>query len=353
MRRFTIRSDLRLDIPATPRIHPQAAPASAQAIAQRSVTVDNGGVPPVVDRFAPSPTSDLHLGNLRTALAGWLLTRVAGGRWLMRVEDLDATRVRAADGAAQRQLDDLARLGLHHDGAVLWQSERSDAYRDAMAALGERTYECFCTRREIAEASSAPHGDGYRHYPGTCAKLSSVESARLAQSRPAALRIRSEGASFTVHDLHAGDVTGVVDDFVLVRGDGAVAYNLAVVVDDLAQGVTRVSRAVDLLSSAPRQAWLATQLGGTPPQYAHVGLVTHPDGVRLAKRDGAVTLADLARLGLTKADVLAALTTSLGLGPHATAAGALEAMGDVPPPAFWGGAVWDDESRTLSPTAGA
>lgn len=274
-----------------------------------------------VDRYAPSPTSDLHLGNLRTALAGWLLARSSGGRWLMRVEDLDRDRVRAAPGVEQRQLRDLLSLGLEWDGEVVRQSERLERYRDAVATLP--TYECFCTRREIAEASSAPH-DGYRPYPGTCRGLSAAErAARRAERRPA-LRVAADAATFTVEDVHAGTVSGVVDDFVVVRGDGQFAYNLAVVVDDIAMGVTHITRGADLLSSAPRQGWLTRQLGGTPARYAHIGLVVGPDGRRLAKRDGAVTMADLP--GLAPSDVLAELSSSLGLGPCRTTREALAAM---------------------------
>lgn len=290
---------------------------------------------PHVDRYAPSPTSDLHLGNLRTALAGWLLARHACGQWLMRVEDLDADRVRAAHGAEARNLADLEALGLTWDGEVVRQSERLEVYRDAVASLP--TYECFCTRREIAEASSAPH-DGYRAYPGTCRRLSSAEREERRATRPPAIRVDSQGAEFTVEDVHAGPVTGLVDDFVLVRGDGAFAYNLAVVVDDIAMGVTHITRGDDLLSSAPRQAWLTQRLGGAPATYAHIGLVVNGEGQRLAKRDGAVTLRDLPRL--TPADVLAQLSDSLGLGPCRTTEEALAAMpGDQ---RFFSGAVWRD-----------
>lgn len=305
----------------------------------------------VIDRYAPSPTSRLHLGNLRTALAGWLLTRQAGGRWLLRVEDLDEARVRAADGVAGQQLDDLDSLGLDWDGEVVWQSQRKAAYAAAVAQLGERTYECFCTRREIAEASSAPHDDGYRPYPGTCSRLSSAERARRRGSRPAAIRIRSEGATASVVDLQLGEVTGLVDDFVLVRGDGAFSYNLAVTVDDMAQGVNQVTRGADLLTSAPRQAWLTTQLGGTPPRYSHIGLVTNPDGARLAKRDGSVTLGDLAERGWDSRRVLAELTSSLGLGRQETTQAALGAMPERGLPQvggpFWLGAVWHEAEGRL------
>ncbi len=296
---------------------------------------------PHVDRYAPSPTSDLHLGNLRTALAGWLLARHAGGRWLMRVEDLDRARVRAASGAEGRQLDDLRRLGLVWDGEVVRQSERLERYAAAVDALP--TYECFCTRREIAEASSAPH-DGYRPYPGTCRDLTPAQRAERRAGRPPAIRVDSAGASFAVDDVHAGRVSGLVDDFVLVRNDGGFAYNLAVVVDDMEMGVTHITRGDDLLDSAPRQAWLTAQLGGRPATYAHVGLVVNGEGRRLAKRDGAVTLRDLE--DRSPADVLALLTESLGLGACRSTEGALAAMpGDQ---RFFSGVTWSDGE--LSPS---
>lgn len=304
---------------------------------------NNGGMS-VVDRYAPSPTADLHLGNLRTALAGWLTTRAAGGSWRVRIEDLDAARVEAADGAAERQLADLRALGLAWDQEVVTQSQRRDAYRDALALLGERSYECFCTRREIAQAASAPHGAGPGVYPGTCADLSGAERARRRRDRPAALRVRAEGVEFTVVDQFAGAVTRVVDDFVLLRGDGVPAYNFAVVVDDLFQGVTRITRGADLLDSAPRQAWLTTVLGGTPALYAHIGLVTNQAGVRLAKRDGAVTRAELRRLGWSDSDLMVELSQSLGLGRQRSAAGALAVMPEPLPDRFSAPAVWTGTS---------
>jgi glutamyl-tRNA synthetase len=265
----------------------------------------------VAGRFAPSPTSDLHLGNLRTALVAWLLARSTGRGFRLRIEDLDTVRVAAAGDVARRQVADLVALGLDFDGEVVWQSARLDAYRDAVAGLD--TYPCYCTRREIAEAASAPHGDGYRPYPGTCLRLSAARRAELEASRRPALRVRADGASSTVHDLWAGEVTGVVDDFVLVRNDGVPAYNLAVVVDDLAMDVDQVCRGDDLLSSSPRQAWLARAFGGTPPAYAHVPLAVNRDGKRLAKRDGAVTLAELEAAGVTPSDVRSRLAASLDL----------------------------------------
>lgn len=270
-------------------------------------------------RFAPSPTSDLHLGNLRTALLAWLFARREGLGFLVRIEDLDQQRVAAAPEVARRQLDDLAAIGLEWDPPVVRQSERLDLYADAIARLD--VYECYCTRREIAEAAQAPH-DGHRLYPGTCAHLTEDERARRRAERPAALRVRSHGATHTITDRFAGEVTGVVDDFVVARADGTPAYNLAVVVDDGLQRVTQVVRGDDLLSSAPRQAWLARQLGMPEPTFVHVGLATSqgPDGQRrrLAKRDGAVTLTELAAQGVPADQVRAKLLDSLRWPPQAS-----------------------------------
>lgn len=266
-------------------------------------------------RFAPSPTSDMHLGNLRTALLAWVFARRAGLRFLVRIEDLDQQRVAAAPAVAARQLDDLAAIGLDWQPPVVRQSQRLGHYQQAIAAL--ETYECYCTRREIAEATQAPH-DGpmpQGAYPGTCAALSQAERARRRRDRPAALRVRAGAASVTVTDRFAGPVSGVVDDFVVARGDGTPAYNLAVVVDDGLQAVSQVVRGDDLLSSSPRQAWLAAQLGFAVPEYVHVGLAVNPEGARLAKRDGAVSLADLADLGHGARQVRGWLLGSLGLEP--------------------------------------
>ena len=294
---------------------------------------------PPIGRFAPSPTSDLHLGNLRTALAAWLLARASGGGFIVRNEDLDTQRVSAASGVAARQLADLAAIGLDWDGAVVSQSDRLGLYADAISALGEDVYPCFCTRREIAEAASAPH-DGYRAYPGTCARLSSAQRAEKARTRAPALRVRAGEASFTVRDLHAGEVTGEVDDFVLLRGDGTPAYNLAVVVDDAAQGITQVTRGDDLLASAPRQAWLADRLGLDVPEYAHVSLVVNGSGQRLAKRDGAVTLTDLSDHPI--GETVGWLTRSLGLGTHPTPQDALANLPDgfTGTDSWWRQVVW-------------
>ncbi|GAA3713265.1 tRNA glutamyl-Q(34) synthetase GluQRS [Microlunatus aurantiacus] len=268
-------------------------------------------------RYAPSPTGDLHLGNLRTALLAWLFARSSGRRFLLRFEDLDAGRVRP--GVAERQRADLEALGLSFDPPLLVQSDRSTVYGEALAALSGQTYECFCTRREIADAASAPHGDPGR-YPGTCRDLTGAErTERRRSGRSPALRLRGNGAVVTITDLLHGPVTGVVDDVVVRRpltpqhGDQVAAYQLAVVVDDGASGVDQVVRGDDLLASAPTQAWLATRLGLPVPTYAHVPLALNAGGRRLAKRDGAVTLADLAPLGWTPERVLGLLAASLGL----------------------------------------
>jgi len=266
-------------------------------------------------RFAPSPTGSLHIGNLRTALLAWLFARSAGARFVVRMEDLDAGRVRAA--AYDQQLGDLAALGLDWDGPVVRQSARAELYTQALARLRADglLYECWCTRAEIREAASAPHGElPEGAYPGTCRTLGDRERRRrIDAGRPAALRVRADAARVAFSDRLAGPREGVVDDFVVVRNDGAVAYNLAVVVDDAQQGIGEVVRGEDLLDCTPRQLWLGARLGLPAPTHAHVALMRGPDGERLAKRHGAVTLADRAALGQTSADVRHELAVSVGL----------------------------------------
>ncbi|NUL45741.1 tRNA glutamyl-Q(34) synthetase GluQRS [Cellulosimicrobium funkei] len=329
-------------------------------------------------RYAPSPSGELHLGNLRTAILAWLYARHSDRTFLLRIEDLDRVR----SGAEAQQIADLEAIGITWDGEPVRQSERIQLYEDALTALGGtgRTdgsgstgmtnalesglvYECYCSRKDIAEATSAPHfaprpspdtSHPEQHstpgptqqpaastsaatspqpaastsaapspggaapvllppgsYPGTCRNLTASERSRRRAERPAALRINAARAAglpdgqapvHSVTDRLNGTVQAAVDDFVLRRNDGAFAYNLAVVVDDLAQGVDQVVRGDDLLSSTPRQDWLARLLGeraGRPApetEYVHVPLVLNSAGQRLAKRDGAVTLTDLAAL---------------------------------------------------------
>ena len=274
-------------------------------------------------RYAPSPTGELHLGNLRTAVLAWLFARAGGRRFLLRIEDLDAGRVRP--GMAEQQTADLVALGLDFDPPVLVQSARSDAYAAALATLAGNTFECFCTRREIAEAASAPHGTVPR-YPGICRNLTEAERAERRRTRVPALRLRADGAEQTITDLLHGTVTGAVDDIVVRRNDGTAAYHLAVVVDDGDTGVDQVVRGDDLLSSAVSQGHLARLLGYPVPTYAHVPLALNAEGRRLAKRDGAVTLADLAALGRTPAQVLSLIAESLDLPPAGTVAELLPAF---------------------------
>jgi glutamyl-tRNA synthetase len=272
-------------------------------------------------RFAPSPTGDLHLGNLRTALIAWLFARSAGSRFLVRMEDLDTGRVR--EGAAGRQLADLAALGLDWDGDVVFQSQRLERYSEAIARLGAagELYECFCTRAEIRAAASAPHGplpEGA--YPGTCLHLTDAERIeRRAAGRVPALRLRAGGARVGFDDRVLGRVEGVVDDFVVQRNDGAPAYNLAVVVDDAAQGIEEVVRGDDLADTTPRQLFLSRRLGLPEPAYTHVPLVVGPDGARLAKRHGGVTLREVA-----PGEALHWMARSLGLPDGATPAELLD-----------------------------
>ncbi|AZZ39235.1 tRNA glutamyl-Q(34) synthetase GluQRS [Acidipropionibacterium jensenii] len=268
-------------------------------------------------RFAPSPTSALHLGNLRTALVAWLLARRSGRGFVVRVEDLDQVRVAAAGDIADQQLRDLEALGLDWDGPVVRQSARLEIYAEMARRLP--SYPCFCTRREIAAASRAPDGNprsgegDWLPYPGTCRGLSRSRRAEFAGRRPPALRLAAPVHHWTVHDLARGTQSGRVDDVVLRRNDGTWAYNLAVVVDDGLQGVDQVVRARDLWPSAPRQAMIADLLGLPAPGYAHTGLVTGPGGKRLAKARGAAGMAELAAGGLSAARVRAVLCRSLGL----------------------------------------
>ena len=243
-------------------------------------------------RFAPSPSADLHIGNLRTAVLAWLFARSTGRRFLLRVEDLDD---RTFDDVAARQVADLAALGLTWDAEPEYQTAHTARYDAVVAELTERglTYECYCSRRDILQAPRAPHAPEGA-YPGTCRDLTEEQRAATpGTGRPPALRLRSDVSAYTVTDLLHGAYTGVVDDLVLRRGDGVPAYNLAVVVDDAAQGVDQVVRGDDLLPSSPRQAYLGALLGYPQPVYAHVPLVLNADGKRLAKRDGAVTLGEI------------------------------------------------------------
>lgn len=242
---------------------------------------------PYRGRFAPSPTGPLHFGSLVAALGSWLDARAAGGEWLVRIEDLDAPR--AAPGAASDILRTLEALGLQWDGPVLRQSGRAEAYRAALDLLARTgaTYPCACSRREIGDGARAGV-DGGLVYPGTC-------RAGLPPGRAArALRVRVGNAVIRFDDAVQGGVRHVladdVGDFVLQRADGLCAYQLAVVVDDAAQGVTDVVRGADLRDSTARQVYLQRLLGLPTPRYLHLPVVVDAEGNKLSKQTGAAPI---------------------------------------------------------------
>lgn len=279
-------------------------------------------------RYAPSPSGDLHFGNLRTAMLAWLCARASGRSFVVRVEDIDTQR--SSMESAQRQLEDLATLGLDWDGEVVYQSQRYELYDAALETLRERglVFECYCSRKDVLEASRAPHSIP-GHYPGTCRDLSDAQRQQrrtelAQQGRIPALRLRADVREFPVMDSLRGRYVGDVDDMILRRGGNATqigpngpdwAYNLVVVVDDAHQGVDQVVRGDDLLPSTPRQAYLASLLGYPVPEYVHVPLVINEKGERLAKRDGAVTLREMLQ-EMTVADVVQHMAASLGIAPE-------------------------------------
>ena len=269
----------------------------------------------VIGRFAPSPTGPLHVGNLRTAVIAWLCAQQQDGELLLRFEDLD--RMNSKPEHEARQVSELAELGITFGPNVIRQSERFDLYRDVVEQLGQQdlVYSCYCTRREILESTQAPHGPSIEGaYAGTCRNLSASDRSEREQSgRPPAWRLRSNNEEYIVDDVVTGPTPTVIDDMVLLRNDGVPAYNLAVVVDDAEQGVTQVVRGDDLLLGTGRHLHLQKLLGYSTPQYVHVPLVVGPDGERLAKRHGAVTLEDLNQRGIDGREVLGELARSIGI----------------------------------------
>ncbi|HEX8912185.1 MAG TPA: tRNA glutamyl-Q(34) synthetase GluQRS [Humisphaera sp.] len=290
---------------------------------------------PDVTRLAPSPTGALHLGNARTFLLTWAAARRAGWRVVLRVEDLDGPRVkRGADRAA---VDDLAWLGVDWDYGPSYQSNRGDAYRAAVEQLlsAGLAYPCVCTRKEVERAASAPHADdGSAVYPGTCrGRFATVAEARQAAAgREPAIRFRvpDDGSAIiswddTVRGRQSLDARAL-GDFVIAKADGTAAYQLAVVVDDAAAGVTRVVRGDDLVDSTPRQVLLYHALGlaAAIPQYAHLPLVVGPDGRRLAKRHGDTRVSFYRNHGVPAGRVRALVAKWSGV----------ELPDDAPPAAF-------------------
>ena len=268
----------------------------------------------VIGRFAPSPTGPLHIGNLRTAVIAWLCARQQDDELLLRFEDLD--RMNSKPEHEARQVSELAQLGMTFGSNIIRQSERFDLYRDIVEGLRQQdlVYPCYCTRREILESTQAPHGPAIEGaYAGTCRNLSASDRSEREQSgRPPAWRLQSNNEEYIVDDLVAGPTTTVIDDMVLLRNDGVPAYNLAVVVDDAAQGVTQIVRGDDLLLGTGRHIHLQKLLGYPTPQYIHVPLVVGQDRERLAKRHGAVTLEELSQRGIGAQEVLGELARSIG-----------------------------------------
>lgn len=244
---------------------------------------------PVVGRFAPSPTGVMHAGNIFAALAGWLIVRSMGGRMVLRLEDLD--RERSKGCYADRIQRDFERLGLTWDEGPFFQNDRDNAYQEAFERLAQAAavYPCYCTRADL-HAASAPHRGEKRVYPGTCRHLGASERAqREGEGRRAAWRVEVPDLAVAVDDLVQGPycqrLAQECGDFLVRRSDGAFAYQLAVVVDDAAQGVNLVVRGVDLLCSTPQQVFLQRALGLPEPCYAHVPLLVGERDRRLSKRD--------------------------------------------------------------------
>ena len=270
----------------------------------------------LIGRFAPSPTGPLHFGSLVAAVGSYLFARRVGGQWLLRIDDLDTPRV--VPGIADDMLRTLEHLGFRWDGEVVWQSRRSEAYRAALdrLVLQGDAYPCGCSRAEIARISSAPHsGDGGVIYPGLCRE--GLPEGKV----PRAIRVRVPDEVIVFRDAIVGEyrqnLADDCGDFVVQRADGPFAYHLAVVVDDAEAGVTQVVRGADLLDSTPRQIWLQRLFGFSTPAYAHLPLVTNPDGSKLSKRDNAVSLA----AGIGSAGTGSALLLA-----------ALRFLGQIPPP---------------------
>ncbi|RME74121.1 MAG: tRNA glutamyl-Q(34) synthetase GluQRS [Planctomycetota bacterium] len=282
---------------------------------------------PYVGRLAPSPTGALHVGNVRTFLVAWLRARQEDGRLLLRIEDLDHPKVKR--GASRALLEDLRWLGLDWDEgperggphAPYVQSRRSAHYRRALGRLaaGGHLYACSCTRRDVTSSASAPHGLDGPLYPGTCRdRFPGWHAAQLAaRPRAAAIRFRvPPQAHVRVRDRFAPPLDAPahrIGDFVVARHGASHAYQLAVVVDDLAMGVTEVVRGDDLLPSTPRQILLYRALGHEPPAFVHLPLVVGPDGRRLAKRHGDTRIAAIRAAGARPAALLGWLARSLGI----------------------------------------
>ena len=240
-------------------------------------------------RFAPSPSGRMHMGNLWSCLLAWLSARSAGGGMVLRLEDLDPDRCRQE--YCVQVMRDLEWLGLDWDGEPVYQSKRTEQYRQAFQSLEQQgvIYPCFCTRAERLAASAPHRSDGTAVYDGRCRHLTAAEREETMKTRRPAWRVRTPEREIAFTDRlqggYAENLARDCGDFILRRSDGVYAYQLAVVVDDADMGVTQVVRGSDLLSSTPRQLWLQERLGLPHPTYGHLPLLLAPDGRRLAKRD--------------------------------------------------------------------
>lgn len=273
----------------------------------------------ITGRLAPSPTGRLHVGHARSFLAAWWSARSKAGRVLLRIEDLDRDRCRPE--YTEGIFEDLTWLGLDWDGVPLVQSENLEPYRAAVHGLLDRdlAFPCVCSRRELEQIQSAPHDrTGERPYPGTCARrFRSLEEAERSSEVPVGVRLRVEPGTHAIRDglfgEQAFEPAQECGDFVLLRRDGQIAYQLAVCVDDARQGIDEVVRGDDLLPSAARQELVHRALGTQAPAWTHLPLVDGPGGERLAKRDGGSTLDELRQAGMDPRELVAWCARTLGI----------------------------------------
>lgn len=267
-------------------------------------------------RFAPTPSGRLHLGNLLCALLSYLAIRSQGGRFLLRIEDVDIPR--CPRRAGEQCIEDLAWLGLRWDEEPLWQSERGDIYARYLDILREKglAYPCFCTRARLHQAAAPNLGDTQFVYDGACASLTAEEIRQLSKQRSPAMRVRVPDEDVTFTDLLQGEYSENLQrdcgDFIVQRSDGLWGYQLAVVVDDALSGVNQVVRGRDILSATPRQIYLQRVLGFDTPEYLHIPLLTDWAGRRLAKRDKDLDLTELTRR-YTREQLLGILAYAAGL----------------------------------------